>query len=217
VITRRALAVATLATGLALLPVQASAAKDAGQARVTLPAATLRAGVTVEVRWGGLPPGVEELEILLSLDGGRCFSVRVTPECDPHAGRYLWRVPNLATSDARLRLRLGIGGREIEVEPSARFAIVGRSDLSPEFDQFHENGWWAGLARGTSGPACGLTAPAASLAAARPVGALAPSPRQDSARASRVAHRDHRVAHGTPFQQPAPRIDSIPRFVPLRA
>src|ERR1044071_234030 len=71
------------------------------------------------------PDGVEELEILLSVDGGRSYPVRVTPSLE-HAPRTLeWNVPNLPAAEARLKIRFRVRGREIEAPPSAAFAIHG--------------------------------------------------------------------------------------------
>ena len=47
----------------------------------------------------------EEMEILLSLDGGKTFPLRVTREMPEGAREVRWRVPNLPTTHARLALR----------------------------------------------------------------------------------------------------------------
>src|SRR5213592_827006 len=122
----------------------AGADDDLLRARIALPARPLRAGEVLELRWSELPARVEEMEILLSVDGGRHYGLRVSPECDPATGRFRWRVPNLCTSAARLRLRLGAGGRELEAEPTRCFTIVGDGDPWGEGHVFHEPGWWPG-------------------------------------------------------------------------
>jgi hypothetical protein len=48
-----------------------------------------------------------ECELVLSLDGGATFPIRVTADLDPSTHRIAWRVPALATSQARLALRVG--------------------------------------------------------------------------------------------------------------
>jgi hypothetical protein len=85
----------------------------------------LRAGETVALRWAALPAGAEEFEILLSLDDGRSWRVRVTPELDAGNTQYLWRVPDLPAARARLRVRMGTPRAEIACEPSEPFRIVG--------------------------------------------------------------------------------------------
>ncbi len=42
--------------------------------------ASLRAGDEVEVRWTGVPSDAEEMELLLSLDGGKRIALRLTSE-----------------------------------------------------------------------------------------------------------------------------------------
>lgn len=74
---------------------------------------TLRGGETVEIRWSGIPREAEEIELLLSVDGGRRFSLRLTEELDAHSHSFLWRVPNLIAEKASLAIRIGVGGREI--------------------------------------------------------------------------------------------------------
>ena len=86
----------------------------------------LHGGERFEIRWSQSGPAVDELEILLSIDGGRRFALRVSPELDARSGRYLWSVPDLASADARLRVRFDRGGREIDGPVSARFTLIAR-------------------------------------------------------------------------------------------
>jgi hypothetical protein len=109
-------------------------------AAVSLPAQTLRLagpsagdrllpGSVVEASWGSdaTPGGFDEGELVLSLDGGRTFPIRVTAEIEPGERRAEWRVPSLPTAHARLALRVG---REEAAEAeridlvSVEFAIV---------------------------------------------------------------------------------------------
>jgi hypothetical protein len=83
----------------------------------------LRGGDVVEVSWTGVPAGADEVELLLSLDGGRRVAVRLTEELSSGDRSYLWRVPNLSGRRAALVLRMGIEGREIQSAPSALFEI----------------------------------------------------------------------------------------------
>ena len=109
-------------------------------------AGEVRAGETIELSWTGIDADVHELEILLSIDGGRGPRVRVSPELDPRAGAWRWRVPNLPTGEARLSLRIGRGRHELEAGASEIFRIVGTPDQEPERDVVHEGSWWRGPA-----------------------------------------------------------------------
>ncbi len=115
----------------------------------------VHAGDVVTLRWTAPGPGFEELEILLSVDGGRTFPLRVSPQLDPAAGEYRWRVPDLTTSGARLRVRIGDEHRELECEPSAAFRIVGDRALAPGV--VHEAGWWDGPDAPRAGDAAGVS------------------------------------------------------------
>ena len=83
----------------------------------------LQGGAVVEVSWTGVPASADEVELLLSLDGGRRVAVRLTEELSSGDRSYLWRVPNLSARQAALVLRMGIEGNEIESAPSAVFEI----------------------------------------------------------------------------------------------
>ena len=81
------------------------------------------AGQRVTVAWEGVSADVDELELLLSVDGGQRYAIRLTRSLDPASGSVAWTVPSFATNDARLRLRFNRGGREEDGEPSAPFRI----------------------------------------------------------------------------------------------
>jgi hypothetical protein len=110
--------------GLCLFTAAATAA--AGPVAFTAPrqGQVLQAGAVVEVSWAGVPASAEEVELLLSLDGGRRVAVRLTEELSSRDHSYLWRVPNLSARQAALVLRMGIEGHEIESAPSAVFEIT---------------------------------------------------------------------------------------------
>ena len=142
--------VAALAAILLALTAGAGRARAEGDSWANLEVpATVSAGQTVVLELGAAPLDVDEMEILLSLDDGRSFPVRVTREIEPGARVVRWTVPALATSSARLRVRFGEhegGAREHETwgPMSAPFAIVTHGERT-DLHLFHENGWWEGL------------------------------------------------------------------------
>ena len=74
--------------------------------------ASLHEGEIVQIRWSGVPADAEEIELLLSVDGGQHFSLRLTDELDSSSGSFLWRVPSLLTDSASLAIRVGAHGEE---------------------------------------------------------------------------------------------------------
>lgn len=117
------LALALLALGRRSMAAEA----EAPLARLLSPARgdELRAGTDAVIEWEeiALPPHVVEWEAFLSLDGGRTWPLRITPHLDVAIRRFSFRVPDLATREARLMLRFGDERREVEVETPARFTI----------------------------------------------------------------------------------------------
>jgi hypothetical protein len=129
-----------LSLGLILLA--AASGRLSAQVSVTPPAfGTVRAGETAKIEWRGLPRGVTELELLLTIEG-RDLPVRVTPQLAAHAGVLLWRVPNLPSRRARLTIRYGLDGEEIEDAPSASFEILPAAGEPPAVLAFREGEWW---------------------------------------------------------------------------
>jgi len=70
-----------------------------------------------------LPEDADERELVLSLDGGLSYPVRVTAETGAAEESLVFRVPNLPSTRARLALRAGDETREIVVAESAIFVI----------------------------------------------------------------------------------------------
>lgn len=86
--------------------------------------------------------GFGEMELVLSLDGGRTFPVRVTRRIDPAETVWLWGVPALPTEHARLGLRVGDDdppSRERLALVSAEFTIASPSP-SPLAEMFWVGG-----------------------------------------------------------------------------
>lgn len=118
-----------LCAGVLCLLAAAAVSANERWGEVRRPAAgqVLRAGEWAEVVWTTLPPEVEEFELLLSLDDGASYTIRLTPQLDPAIGSYRWLVPNLPSQRARLQVRAGIDHREIERPPGEVFEIVGEA------------------------------------------------------------------------------------------
>jgi hypothetical protein len=108
------------------------AAEPESEPRLSIPGGqTIAPGRLVELQWTAAD-SVRELEILLSRDGGRTYSVCISPELDPRARRFRWRVPDFGTSELRLRIRFNRRGREIEGPPTrARIAERGADAPDP--------------------------------------------------------------------------------------
>jgi hypothetical protein len=113
------------------------------QVSVSIPEfGAVRAGATAKIEWRGLPEEADELELLLSVEG-RDLPVRLTPQLAPRAGTLLWRVPNLPSRRARLTIRFGIDGKEVESAPSDAFEVLPSRDEPLAAIVFHDGEWWA--------------------------------------------------------------------------
>lgn len=145
-------AIVLLAAAVVPHPAEATPAAGHDGLAVPLVAPRLVAGSTTTIRWSRLPPEVEEFELLLSLDGGASYAVRLTPELVPATRRLAWQVPNLPVRDARLRLRVGVGGREIESPPSASFEIVAAPSAAAATLRYSAGEWWTSRPAGPSSP-----------------------------------------------------------------
>src|SRR5439155_15536922 len=68
-------------------------------------------GQRVKVEWKAALPNLDlagcEMEVFLSLDGGRSFPMVITPLLDPKATFFHWTVPNMPTNAAVLDIRFG--------------------------------------------------------------------------------------------------------------
>lgn len=109
----------TLLVTLVLLTLLAPMARAAATLTASRPLAV--AGERITFDWQGLPADAYEVELELSLAGGRW--VRVSPGLEPRDGRFEWTVPSGLVGDARVRLR--VGGRhdeQVVAEVPLRFA-----------------------------------------------------------------------------------------------
>jgi len=107
----------------------------------------LEPGATAVASWTLDPDvvrGLDEAELVLSLDGGVTFPVRLTGRIQPGARATTWRVPALPTEHARLALRAGLDERAEDEElifVSEAFAIASPGTLPPE-ELFAVNDEW---------------------------------------------------------------------------
>jgi hypothetical protein len=129
--------------------------------RLVAPQTTLNGGSRAEVAWDAvapLPRDVEEWEAFLSVDGGAHYAVRITPHVDASVRRFTFTVPNVASADARILLRIGDEEHERIIALPQHFAIVADySRVEPEraapseregesalFDDEHVSEWVTG-------------------------------------------------------------------------
>jgi len=210
---------ATLAALLVILAgaaVPARALAESGPRLASLAHLSVHAGQRVEIRWtSGGETG--ELEILLSLDGGRHYPLRISPELDARAGRYVWRVPNLASREARLELRFESERGERTSEPGEPFVIEADADRPAERAQVAEGAWWQGLDEPRAADAAALgEARDPSLRAGRAALAAMTSPR-DPLHPEVHAERSTFVSTAANFDaQAAPGTPGLTRNLPLR-
>jgi hypothetical protein len=134
--------------GLALV-VTAGPAK--GEERFSSPdrGEALLPGSVIETAWvlecRAVAPEADEAELVLSVDGGRTFPIRVSSELSVCASRFRWQVPALPARRARLALRTGsAGGERTETlrVVSAEFTIL--PDPEGRREELHARGseWW---------------------------------------------------------------------------
>lgn len=110
--------------------------------------ATLAADSMVEVVWSGPcagRDGASETELVLSLDGGLTFPVRISSEMGACAKSFRWQVPALETAHARLALRAGTGegsaSERLELVSEDFAIVVGEADDAQDLIQGARE-WW---------------------------------------------------------------------------
>ncbi len=208
-----ALALLALSAGA---PRASAAERDSDWARLAVPD-RVTAGATITLDVGHAPRDVDEMEVLLSLDDGRTFPVRVTREIAAGECRLRWKVPAFATASARLRVRFGASGLETWGPMSAPFTIA-TDGARPELHLFHENGWWEGLDPAPAAGAAGeFATDGAALVAGRAIEPLA-LPSTSSALSGRAPARPlWSLASSAPEAPIVPdRSTFHARFLPLR-
>jgi hypothetical protein len=168
------------------------------------------AGRIIDLAWTEAD-SVAELEILLSSDGGRTYTVCVSPELDPRSRHFRWRIPDLGTTDLRLRIRFNRGGREIE-GPPVRARLFRGEPEAPEPLGLPST---SGEAR-TPRPADGPRTPQRGAEQEPGEGADPPGHHGNGRSVvSREAPASaiHPAGRSTPAAAP---LDRVPRFVPMR-
>jgi hypothetical protein len=134
---------------LLLAAVGVSSAQAVVSARLTagpLPGEPLRAGSITTLGFA-VDEEIDEMEVLLSLEGGRTFTVRVTREMSRGAHEITWRVPNLPTTRARLALRVGSEEEgEVIRDVSEEFTILAAPTEPLEDVRVFQGEWRAGEA-----------------------------------------------------------------------
>lgn len=128
----------------------ASASQAKAEPRLSGWSNVVRAGEKVDIAWSELPAGTHEVELKISINGGRWK--RISPELEAQEGHFLWRVPQSMNGEARLRLCYGRGHGEEEAAPSESFRIEGAALSGPAKleaeDQWTSRG---GIGEGTFG------------------------------------------------------------------
>ena len=193
---------------------EAEAAPASAGGTIEVPA-IVSAGEAIELRWHGLPGEVEEMELLLSLDGGRSFHVRLTPELEGHTNAFRWRVPDLPTGQARLMLRIGDEEGERVGALSRVFRILHTEGAPAPDVAFHEGLTWTGQ-EPAGAPVPSSIAPATPgfESASEPVACGLPAPQ--SRAEPLIPARTPVVDAGSVPQPTSPAALAAPREVPLR-
>lgn len=148
---------------------------------------TLRAGETVVISWDELPGDVAEMELLLSLDDGRRFTMRISPELDGRTRSYHWRVPDLAADRARLQIRAGGARGEREGVPSAAFRIEPAAPGAS--DAIREDVLWMTFEPGEAAEAIDLASSETRLFAANGEAAISGAPDAPAFQRARASRR----------------------------
>ncbi len=99
----------------------------------------LNPGQQVRIQWKDTLPSVRyftgcEMEVWLSLDGGRTFTMCITPILDPKATHFDWTVPNMPTNAAVLDIRFGCEGyypESYSPQPASTFVIAQNAAGAP--------------------------------------------------------------------------------------
>lgn len=103
----------------------------------------LEPGQKVRITWSRLPPDTEEFELLLKCESPFVFKVRLTECKDPGLDAISWIVPRIPCQRARLLLRRGERGREIDWAWSRPFSIRGGLCAPVQKTAYYRGEFWA--------------------------------------------------------------------------
>ena len=103
----------------------------------------LEPGRAVRVTWSPLPKDTEEFELLLKFESPFPAKIRLTECKDPELDSLAWVVPRIPCERARLLLRRGEGGREIDWAWSRTFSIRGSPYAPVQRTAFYRGEMWA--------------------------------------------------------------------------
>lgn len=207
-----------LCAALAVLLGLAAAAAADERFEVPAPGSVVVSGAAVEVRWSPSSDRrqAREQELVLSLDGGLTFPIRVSPEMPARSTGFRWIVPGLSSVHARLAVRSGSGeGNEDETLEgiSGEFTIVSAAAGSGELVRGATE-WWTRqallgvsaedlLAEAMRGPAEQLVVPGFVLDISEPNPPAAPGQGLSGKRLAVTANASRPTASGIPAARPA--------------
>jgi hypothetical protein len=111
----RGLLATIFAVALSVAPQLGSISSAAGTYSATLISPrvgqVLHPGQKIRVEWRSALPDIDlgacEMEVWLSVDGGRTFTMWISPWLDPKAQYFDWTVPNTPTNAAVMDIRFG--------------------------------------------------------------------------------------------------------------
>jgi hypothetical protein len=111
----RGLLATIFAVALSVAPQLGSISSAAGTYSATLISPrvgqALHPGQKIRVEWRSALPDIDlgacEMEVWLSVDGGRTFTMWISPWLDPKAQYFDWTVPNTPTNAAVMDIRFG--------------------------------------------------------------------------------------------------------------
>jgi hypothetical protein len=201
------LPIRTLCALVALLALVAQAPVARAAAMLTASRDLATVGETILFDWQGLSDDAHEVELEVSLDGGRWL--RMSPGLEPREGHFEWTVPAGLVGSARVRLRVG-GRHDERVVAEVPLRLVADTVTGPRSTS---EDWWSLEAHGASSTALGETATWSALTVthtftndASPTSAPAPA----------VIEVPRTFAPGRPTAPVQPRAFTAPRDTPLR-
>lgn len=164
-------------------------------------------GETVVFDWQGLTDGTHEVELELSLDGGRW--IRISPGLEPREGRFEWTVPVGLVGEARVRLRAGSRNHE-QVIAEVALRLASETMLRPRTTS---DDWWSVESHGAPATALGETATWSTATEAHTF-TNDSSPTREPVPTDLVLTA--MLAPSRPFAPVRPRAFAAPRSLPLR-